>query len=152
MNRLLSMSVMLLMSAAFAQTAKTGKKVEDDIITLEKRLWNGDANDILKLEADDYEMIKHAHRYRRSDDEAAAKDVKFVLVSMDDVRVRMLLPDVALITYHATLKGTFRGTEVPPSLYFGSIWVERDGEWKNVFAEENAPDVFTATYNPGSDH
>jgi hypothetical protein len=152
MNRLLSLAVILLVCAAFAQTAKTEKDVENNIITLEKRLWKGDANDVSNLEADDYEIIKHAHRYHRADDEAAAKDVKFALIAMDDVRVKMLRPDVALLTYHATLKGTFRGTEVPPSLYIGSIWVKREGEWKNVFVEENAPDVFTSIYKPGSNY
>jgi hypothetical protein len=70
---------------------------------------------------------------------------------MDDIRVRMLRSDVALITYHATRKGSFRGTEVPPSLYFGSIWVNRGGEWKNVFLEENLPDAFTDVYKPISE-
>src|ERR1700680_2658628 len=121
--------------------------VESKIISLEKRLWNGDVS---KLEADDYEAIKHAHRYHRSDDEAAAKEAKFALVSMDDIRVSMLRPDVALMTYHATEKGSFRGTPVPAALYFGSIWVNRGGEWKNVFLEENLPDAFTETYTPRS--
>ena len=152
MKRLLSLAAMLLLCSAFAQTTKTEQGVEHDIVTLERRLWNGDANDVSKLEADDYEIIKHAHRYHRADDEAAAKDVKFVLTSMDDVRVKMIRPDVALLTYHATLKGTFRGTEMPHSLYLGSIWVKRDGEWKNVFVEENAPDVFTSIYEPGPEH
>jgi hypothetical protein len=119
--------------------------VESKIISLEKRLWNGDVS---KLEADDYEAIKHAHRYHRSDDEAAAKEAKFALVSMDDIRVSMLRPDVALMTYHATEKGSFRGIPVPAALYFGSIWVNRGGEWKNVFLEENLPDAFTDTYMP----
>ena len=121
--------------------------VQNQIVALEKRLWNGDVS---KLEADDYEVIKHAHRYHRANDEAAAKEAKFALVSMDDIRVRMLRPDVALMTYHATENGSFRGTDMPPSLYFGSIWVNRGGEWKNVFLEENLPDAFTETYMPGS--
>ena len=124
------------------------KDVENQIVILEKRLWNGDAADVSKLEADDYETIKHAHRYQRADDEAAVKDVKFGLISMDDIQVRMLRTDVALMTYHATERGTFRGTEVPPSLYFASLWVKRDGEWKNVFLAENLPDVFTESYKP----
>ena len=64
--------------------------------------------------------------------------------------MRMLRPDVALMTYHATEKGSFRGIPVPASLYFGSIWVNRGGEWKNVFLEENLPDAFTETYMPRS--
>ena len=89
-------------AAANSQVANEKKGIEDEIIALEKRLWNGDANEVSKLEAEDYEVIKHAHRYHRADDEAAAKDVKFALVSMDDIRVRMLRSDVALLTYHAT--------------------------------------------------
>jgi ketosteroid isomerase-like protein len=135
-------------TAARNPQAARQKQVEDQIVALEKRLWNGDATDVSKLEADDYEAIKHGHRYTRIDDEAAAKDAKFALVLMEDVRVRLLRPDVALLTYHAMQKGTFRGTEVPRSLYFASLWVNGGGVWKNVFLEENLPDVFTETYMP----
>jgi Domain of unknown function (DUF4440) len=134
-----------------SQRSAGQKDVEQEIIRLEKRLWNGDPNEVSKLEAEDYESIKHAHRYHRADDEAAAKDVKFALVSMDDIHVRVLRSNVALITYHATQKGSFRGTEVPPSLYFGSIWVNTGGEWKNVFLEENLPDAFTDVCKPISE-
>ncbi len=137
--------------ATRSSKAAEGKGVENQIVSLGKRLWNGGASDVSKLEADDYEAIKHAHRYHRADDEAAATEAKFGLILMDDIRVRMLRPDVALLTYHATEKGTFRGTEVPPSLYFASLWVKRNGEWKNVFLEENLPDAFTDTYKPGAD-
>ena len=138
-------------ASANSQVADEKKGIEDEIIALEKQLWNGNANEVSKLEAEDYEVIKHAHRYHRADDEAAAKDVKFALVSMDDIRVRMLRSDVALITYHASQKGSFRGTEVPTSFYFGSIWVNRGGEWKNVFLEENLPNAFTEVYKPISE-
>jgi len=126
------------------------RELETEIIGLEKRLWNGGSGEFVKLESDDYEAIKHAHRYHRADDEAAAEEASFSLVSMDDIRMRMLRPDVALLTYHATQKDSFRGIDVPPSLYFSSIWVNRGGEWKNVFLEENLPDAFTDTYLPRS--
>jgi len=87
-------------------TSAGQRKVEDQIVALEKRLWNGDANNVSKLEAEDYEVIKHAHRYHRADDEAAAKEANFSLVSMDDIDVRVLRPDVALLTYHAIQKGS----------------------------------------------
>jgi hypothetical protein len=136
---------------ATQQTAPLhGNELENKIVALEKRLWSGDADDIAQLEAVDFEVIKHAHRYHRADEIAAANDAKFALVSMDDVQVRMLGPDVALLTYHATQKGSFRGTDVPPSLYFGSLWVKREGVWKNVFLEENLPDAFTDTYKPAN--
>jgi hypothetical protein len=130
--------------------AEGQRELESQIIALEKRLWNGASGEFEKLESDDYEAIKHAHRYHRVDDEAAAEEANFSLVSMDDIRVRLLRPDVALLTYHATQKGSFRGIDVPPSLYFSSIWVNRGGEWKNVFLEENLPDAFTDTYLPRS--
>jgi len=134
-------------TAAKSLQAAEETEVENHIVALEKRLWMSGATDVSELEADDYESIKHAHRYHRADDEAAAKDAKFDLVSMDDIHVRMLRPDVALLTYHATQKGSFRGINVPPSLYFGSIWVKQGADWKNVFLEENLPDAFTETYS-----
>ena len=73
-----------------SQQSASQKDVEQEIIRLEKRLWNADASEVSKLEAEDCEVIKHAHRYHRADDEAAAKDVKFALVSMDDIRVRTM--------------------------------------------------------------
>jgi len=135
-------------TATSSSKAAEGKEVENQIVSLEKRTWNGEASDVSKLEADDYEAIKHAHRYTRADDESASKDMKVQSWSIDDTRVRVFAPDVALLTYRATQTGTFRGIKLNPSAYFGSLWVNRGGEWKNVFLAEAGPDAFTDAYKP----
>lgn len=76
--------------------------MEQEIIGLGKRLSNADTNEILRLESDDIESIKHLHRYDREDDIAAASDMKVQSWSMDDIRVRMLRADVGLITYRGS--------------------------------------------------
>jgi len=126
------------------------EEVKNQVLALEKRLSNANANEIFKLESDDFEAIKHLHRYHREDDIAAAKDMKMESWSMDDISVRLLHPDVELITYRVTQKGTFRGIELPDSIYLSSIWVKQGEQWKNVFLAETGRDVFTDTYMPSS--
>jgi hypothetical protein len=128
-----------------------GQTVEQQIICLEKRLSNANASEILGLESEDMETIKHLHRYHREDDVAATMGFKIRHWIMDDVRVRMLKPDVGLITDHVNQSGTFNGIELPPSIYLSSIWVKQNGGWKNVFLAETGRDVFTDIYKPISD-
>ncbi len=141
-----------------AQTASQGEAVYDrtagkeaiqrQIITLEKRLWDGDEADASTLLADDAVAIKHAHRYTRADEKVAAKDLKTQSYSMDDIQIRILRHDVALLTYRINQEASFRGTKLPSPAYFASLWVNRGGKWKNVFYAESAPDLVTDRYLP----
>jgi hypothetical protein len=70
--------------------------------------------------------------------------------SLADFHVKMLTPDVALVTYKVNLKATFRGVQYAQRpFYIGSVWARRQGQWKDVFYEEGYADELTDLYKPG---
>ena len=50
-----------------------------------------------------------------------------------DVNVSLLGPDVALRTFKADLKGTFKGKPLPARVFNTEILVKRDGKWVERF-------------------
>ncbi len=121
------------------------------IIALERSLWEGRSpggSASAHLLADDLEIIKHGHRFSKSEDSKEARDVQVTSYTIEDVQARVLTPDVVLLSYRAkvTWKGSYRGKQLaslpPRPLWVGSIWVRRDGKWFNTFFEENYPDEF----------
>ena len=50
-----------------------------------------------------------------------------------DVDVAILSPDVALRTFTADLKGTFKGKKLPSQVFATEFLVKRDGKWVERF-------------------
>jgi ketosteroid isomerase-like protein len=50
-----------------------------------------------------------------------------------DVAVAFLAPDVAMRTFTAGLKGSFKGKPLPKQVYATEILVQRDGKWVERF-------------------
>ena len=50
-----------------------------------------------------------------------------------DVDVAILSPDVALRTFTADLKGTFKGKKLPSQVFATELLVKRDGKWVERF-------------------
>ncbi len=50
-----------------------------------------------------------------------------------DVNVSLLGPDVAMRTFKAELKGTFKGKTLPARVFNTEILVKRDGKWVERF-------------------
>jgi hypothetical protein len=47
--------------------------------------------------------------------------------------------DAAILTYQVTLKGKFKGNDVPPGPYrAAAAWVNRDGKWQAFFYQQTA--------------
>ena len=44
--------------------------------------------------------------------------------------------DVALVTYPLTMKGTFKGRDVPRSSIASAVWVKADGRWLETYYQE----------------
>jgi hypothetical protein len=56
--------------------------------------------------------------------------------AMGDVKVTFFSPDMGLVTYKVTEKGSFKGEQLPSKPYYvGSGYVRRDGQWVNVFTQ-----------------
>lgn len=61
-------------------------------------------------------------------------DLNITEFTLTDPKVIWLNKDVALITYQAAVKGSFKGQEMPPgSVQASTVWVNRNGKWTAVF-------------------
>ena len=55
-------------------------------------------------------------------------------------QVRGVVQSVALVTYRATIRGTYKGKEVPSPVQAGEVWVKRDGKWIQASYQETPID------------
>jgi hypothetical protein len=56
------------------------------------------------------------------------------------MRVKLLDKDVALVTYPLTMKGKFKGKEVPHKSFASAVWVRREGKWLEAYYQETSLD------------
>lgn len=56
--------------------------------------------------------------------------------AMDEVAVRVLPPDVAVLAYRLRQWGTFGGSALPATVYCSSVWRIVGGRWQAVFHHE----------------
>ena len=54
-----------------------------------------------------------------------------------DIKVLMLNPTAAVVSYTLNQKGTFQGQPVPPTVYATTTWVNRGGKWLAMFHQES---------------
>jgi len=52
--------------------------------------------------------------------------------ALDSIRVRSITPDVAVVTYKASVDQTMKGAHVPSPFYMLSIWQRKNGKWGPV--------------------
>lgn len=133
------------------QVESSQSQIEATIISLERQLWDGDVSrnpaPSRELVADDFEGIKHGLLYTLEDDGAVANQYRLRSYTITEARVRLVRPDVALITYRVTWTGSFAGIELPQQpFYIASLWTTRVDRWKNIFAAETQPDFATKAY------
>jgi hypothetical protein len=58
--------------------------------------------------------------------------------ALEDATVRMVTPDVAIVTYRMTIDQTFNGQRTPSPIYNMSVWQRKAGKWSPV-AHAEAP-------------
>jgi len=68
---------------------------------------------------------------------AGMKDFDISDVTFTDWKMTTIDKDAALLTYKATLKGKFKGEDIPPGPYYeASGYVNRNGEWLAIYYQE----------------
>jgi hypothetical protein len=55
---------------------------------------------------------------------------------IEGLKVRSITPDVALVSYRATITGTYKGKEVPWPVTLAKLWVRRHGKWLEASYQE----------------
>jgi hypothetical protein len=59
---------------------------------------------------------------------------------IEGLKVKTLTKDVALVSFQATIKGTYKGKEVPSPVQVVEVWIKRDGKWLEASYQETPLD------------
>lgn len=134
-------------------TESTTTMSEADVTAREKAVWDAlkkkdyDAfgnmldKDCIKVEDDGV--------YDKAGIITDLKDLSISEVNFSDWKVLPIDKDAVLLTYNVTLKGTFKGKDVPPGPYrAASAWVNRDGKWLAIYYQETLAKTSTMPAMP----
>jgi hypothetical protein len=124
-----------------AASKTTAAPSEADIIAKEKAAWDAfrkkDADAFGKLIAADYIEVTDMGVMDKAATIAGMKDFDLTELTFADWKMLPVDKDAVIITYTATLKGTFKGKDVPPGPYReASAYVNRNGEWVAIYYQE----------------
>lgn len=114
---------------------------ESDIIAKEKASWDAikkkDWDGFARMLASDYIEVLDDGVHDKTETLASVKDIELSDVSYADWKMLMIDKDAVIITYTATVKGKFKGEDVPPGPYHeASAYVNRNGEWVGIYYQE----------------
>jgi uncharacterized protein (TIGR02246 family) len=113
------------------------QEVERAVRNLQTAFNQGDTETVKGLmTADHVTILTYAQFGNAADLLKVLSDWKTLEYKTEGIRVRTLTPDVALVTFRATIKGTFRGKEVPSPVRVAEAWVKRDGKWVEASYQE----------------
>ena len=69
---------------------------------------------------------------KRGTSATALKGLVTKSYALEDATVRMVTPDVAIVTYKLSVDQTFNGQRTPSPLYSMSVWQRKAGKWAPV--------------------
>lgn len=121
----------------------TGAVSESDIIAKEKASWDAikkkDWDGFAKSLSSDYLEVLDDGVHDRASTLTSIKDFEVTEVTFADWKMVPIDKDAVILTYTATIKGTYKGEAMPPGPYReASIYVNRNGEWVTAFYQETA--------------
>src|SRR5262249_25064079 len=121
--------------------ADTAEEVEDAVRTIQRAFNKGDVDTLKGLMTEDLTTTLSYARFSSAADLLKVQsDWKFSEYKIDGLKVKPLTKDVALVSYTATIKGTYKGKQVPSPVQVGEVWVRRDGKWKQASFQETPLD------------
>jgi len=114
---------------------------EADLIAKEKSAWDAfnkkDAEAFGKMVTADYVEVLDRGVMDKAQSIAGMKDFEITDVSFSDWKMTPIDKDAALLTYKVTVKGKYKGEDLPPGPYYeASAYVNRNGEWLAIYYQE----------------
>ena len=114
---------------------------EAEIASKEKAAWDAikkkDWDAFGKILASDYLEVLDNGVHDKAASIANVKDFELSDVTFSDWKMLPVDKDAVIITYSATVKGTFKGAAVPAGPYReASAYVSRDGQWLAIYYQE----------------
>jgi hypothetical protein len=124
-----------------AETPASATLSEADAIAKEKASWAA----LQKKDLDGFASMLDSDYIEVGDESASdkaavldyLKDLEITDVSFSDWKFMPIDNDAVLVTYNVTIKGSYKGKEVPPGPYRASAaWVNRAGKWLGIYYQE----------------
>jgi hypothetical protein len=85
---------------------------------------------------DHVSIMTYAHSSSADELLKSLSDYNFSEYKISEQRVKFLTQEVALASQHATIKGTYKGKEVPSPVHVTTVWLKRRGKWLQAFYQE----------------
>ena len=132
---------MVVMLLALQAKADTAEEVEHAVRTIQTAFNKGDVDALKRLMTEDHVTILTYARFSNTADQLQVlADWKFTEYKLEGLNVKALTKDVALVAYQATIKGTYKGKEVPSPVQVAEVWINRDGKWLQASYQETPVD------------
>jgi hypothetical protein len=139
------------------ETKAAAPPSEADIIAKEKGAWDAfrhkDADAFKKTMAPEYIGVQWDGTHDVASSLAAMKDAELTDVTFADWKMTTIDKDAVLLTYTATVKGSYKGKPVPEGPYReASAYVNRNGEWVGIYYQETfaKPPMPAASASPAA--
>jgi predicted lipid-binding transport protein (Tim44 family) len=121
--------------------ADTAEEVERSVRAIQTAFNKGDVDSLKRLMTEDHMTTLTYARFSNTADQL--KDLgefKFSEYKIEGLKVKALSRDVALASFQAAIKGTYKGKAVPSPVQVVEVWVERDGKWLQASYQETPLD------------
>lgn len=132
---LLAVCFTAMCSPAFADDAT--KDVEKAITALNDAFKNGDPAPIKALMTEDHLTVTSWGGVQtREEALKTLPELKLKEYTPGKMKITVLGPDAALVTYSLAMKGTFKGKEMPAKSSVSAVWVRKSGKWIEAYYQE----------------
>jgi len=127
---------------ANSDTSANQPEVGSQIIALEHRYWEAwkhkDAKTLTQLRADDFREADHDGVWDKKQTEQGDLDLETPAFTMNNERVSVLQPNVALLTYEIAYTSSYKGKDISSShSYIASLYARRKSYWQLVYTQES---------------
>jgi uncharacterized protein (TIGR02246 family) len=137
----MGLQALMIAAVAVLPSADAGgdvaKEVEGAVRAVQAAFNKGDARTLKRLMTEDHLTILTYARFSTAAGQLKVLSAwKLSEYKMSGLEVRALTKDVALASYRATIKGTYKGKDVPSPVRVVQVWVKRDGRWLEASYQE----------------
>ena len=121
--------------------SKPAAPSEADMIAKEKAAWDTlkqkDTAAFGNMLTSDYVEVTDQGVLDKAAIVADVKDFNLTDATFSDWKMLPIDNDAVILTYKTTLKGTYKGQDVPPGPYYSAAaWVSRDGKWLAFYYQQ----------------
>jgi hypothetical protein len=142
-------------SNASTNASKPAAPSEAEMFAKEKSAWDTlkqkDTVAFGNLLASDYIEVTDDGVFDKAGIVADVKDFDLTDATFSDWKMLPIDNDAVILTYNTTLKGKYKGKDIPPGPYHSAAaWVNRDGKWVAFYYQQNMIKTMPPPPSPAS--